>query len=254
MIGKSPAGSIGRWGSNITASITTDTSVATWAVEDLSTSGVVFAGAGGRLQTDSGQLVWNATNNRLGVGLTAPLFPVQFRPATDQNFQFAGGISSTGIVIGAVNDANSVNIPIEFRGSKVLSISPLIFAADNANDIGSTGNVTGRPRNIYAGGFIAVGASPTTDGVAGQFRLPNNSFVTTRTAANSSDISFIGCDTSNRLNLQANTQSLVILNASTQATVSSTGVAAALPVLPVGYWQVTIGGTARVIPYYNASS
>ena len=195
MIGKSPAGSIGRWGSNITASITTDTSVATWAVEDLSSGSVVFAGAGGRLSGDSGVFNWDPATNVITLGGMVAMTP------------------------------------------------------DNSADIGSSTGT--RPRNVIVGTSLWVGNSVAASGA---IRLPNNQYIVSRNAGNTSDVGLIACDTSNRLTLELNTQSLFLQNASTQATVSSTGVAAALPLLPMGYLQVTIGGTARVMPYYNASS
>mgnify|MGYP001615100199 FL=1 len=325
MIGKSPAGSIGRWGSNIASSMVTDTSVATWAVEDLSTSAVVFAGTGGRLSGDSGQFVWDATANRLGIGLASPGYTVEIAMGSSANMQLRGGVSSTGVALSAANNGDTVNIPLELRGSSVMvAVGNLVFSSgDNSLDIGNTGS--GRPRIIYAGTAISPGSTAVAgagairlgnaseirwrnaadnndaavvsvaatnvltfdastetsfliggarrvsfagDGITstasvivgvtpaatGVVRMPNNGYVTARTAGNTSDIPFIGCDTSNRLNLEANTQSLVILNASTQSTVSSTGVAASLPLLPQGYWKVLLGGVERVIPYYNASS
>lgn len=54
-----------------------------------------------------------------------------------------------------------------------------------------------------------------------------------------------------RLELNANSEFLVILNASTATTVGAAGAAAALPSAPDGYLRVQVGGSERVIPYYN---
>ena len=306
----------------------------------MSTSAVLFGSGTGNIATDSGQLIWDAANNRLEIGLAAPLYTFHVHAGSSATYQLRTGVDTTGIAISAANNGDTVNIPMEFRGSSIVLAAgaSLLCSTDNVQDIGAVGS--GRPRNIYAGTSLIAGSTAastagairlgnnagvfgrtvggsssvtlidvTTGDVvrlgpdagvsnvqlginassvslksvttpsagyevyaslldigtalragsgnastSGPIRLPNNNFITERNAGNTSDIGMIGCDTSNRLNLEANSLSVVLLNALTQTTVSSTGAASSLPVLPVGYIRFLFTGTERVIPFYNQSS
>jgi hypothetical protein len=61
-------------------------------------------------------------------------------------------------------------------------------------------------------------------------------------------------DTSNGdISISTQGTGVVDFNTATQATVGSAGSASALPGQPTGYLEVKIGGTARVIPFYDKS-
>lgn len=64
-------------------------------------------------------------------------------------------------------------------------------------------------------------------------------------------IPMIQVDASDRISLNANSLALTIRNAATQATIGANGAASALTANPVGYLVVNVGGSNRVVPYYN---
>ena len=54
----------------------------------------------------------------VGIGTTSPQTELTVKTATNRNISFAGGGDiATGVCIMGTNDANSANIPLEFRGS-----------------------------------------------------------------------------------------------------------------------------------------
>jgi hypothetical protein len=71
----------------------------------------------------------------------------------------------------------------------------LLFT-DNTYDIGASGAT--RPRTAYFGTAIVIGTTPATTGA---IRLPNNTEIKARNAANSADINVAYLDTSNVLQL-----------------------------------------------------
>ena len=89
--------------------------------------------------------------------------------------------------------------------------------------------------NVAAQGNLSVAGSSTLDGVT----ITDN---TIKANASNADLQ-IGT---------AGTGVIDILTA-TQSTVGSAGGASALPGQPTGYIKVKIGGTMRVIPFYDES-
>ena len=57
-------------------------------------------------------------DGKVGIGTTSPQTELTVKTATNRNISFAGGGDiATGVCIMGTNDANSANIPLEFRGS-----------------------------------------------------------------------------------------------------------------------------------------
>jgi len=74
----------------------------------------------------------------------------------------------------------------------------LITYVDNTRDIGASG--ANRPRSLYLGTSISVGTNPASTGAV---RIPNNTTIYARNAANSGDLAMIFTDTSNNIGLGA---------------------------------------------------
>lgn len=70
----------------------------------------------------------------------------------------------------------------------------LLADADNTEDIGASGAT--RPRTIYVGTSVEVGATPAT---AGALRIANATYLYSRNAANSSNVALIGANASNQV-------------------------------------------------------
>ena len=100
---------------------------------------------------------------------------------------------------------------------------------------GSTTMLTGDGANAIFNGNITVPGSSTLDGVT----ITDN---TIKTNASNAD-----------LQLGTNGTGVIDILTATQTTVGSAGGANALPGTPTGYIKVKIGGTMRVIPFYDES-
>ena len=87
--------------------------------------------------------------------------------------------------------------------------------------------------NVAAQGDLSVAGSSTLDGVT----ITDN---TVSTNASNAD-----------LQLGANGTGVIDILTATQTTVGSAGGANALPGQPTGYIKIKIGGTLRVIPFYD---
>ena len=73
----------------------------------------------GNLTVDTNTLHVDATNNRVGIGLTTPTTTLEVSAGTNKNFNvWSSGAYTTGITIGSVNDAFSAYTPVEVRASE----------------------------------------------------------------------------------------------------------------------------------------
>lgn len=70
----------------------------------------------------------------------------------------------------------------------------LVFGVDNSNDIGASGAT--RPRDIYLGTSIRIGAIPASQGAV---RLSNNTYVYARNQANGADKLVVGVNATDQL-------------------------------------------------------
>lgn len=60
------------------------------------------------------------TGGNVGIGTSSPNVPLQVRSGTDKNLYFYGTQTlSSGSTIASVNDANSLNMPLEIRGTTI---------------------------------------------------------------------------------------------------------------------------------------
>ncbi len=92
------------------------------------------------IYSESGSLnFWSAavrrmvidTSGNVGIGTTNPAIIFQVRTGADRRIGFTDGISVSGaVVLEAVNDARTVNIPLELRASNVYLYGTLIHASD----------------------------------------------------------------------------------------------------------------------------
>jgi hypothetical protein len=111
---------------------------------------------------------------------------------------------------------------------------------------------TNNVRIASGGGIIFLGASTVTSGAAaGDAILGNNKWLRASNAAAGAALGMVSIDASNRLVLDSNSAALTVANATTQSTIGANGAASALTANPVGYIKVNIGGSDRIIPYYN---
>ena len=147
-------------------------------------------------------------------------------------------ISRTGDIIfdasaDIILDAGGKDIIFRYDGAQ---FGLFTFAGGNLLiQSGSTTMLTGDGANAIFNGNITVPGSSTLDGVT----ITDN---TIKTNASNADLQ-IGT---------SGTGVIDILTA-TQSTVGSAGGASALPGQPTGYIKVKIGGTMRVIPFYDES-
>ena len=147
-------------------------------------------------------------------------------------------ISRTGDIIfdasaDIILDAGGKDIIFRYDGAQ---FGLFTFAGGNLLiQSGSTTMLTGDGANAIFNGNITVPGSSTLDGVT----ITDN---TIKSNASNADLQ-IGT---------AGTGVIDILTA-TQSTVGSAGGASALPGQPTGYIKVKIGGTMRVIPFYDES-
>ena len=82
-------------------------------------------GPGGGYET----LGLNPYGGNVGIGTANPLKPFQVRPAADKNFGVRNGINvGSAVVIEAVNDADTVNIPLEIRASTIYQFGTVIHS------------------------------------------------------------------------------------------------------------------------------
>lgn len=104
-------------GANGTAGITTyGAQISNTHSTNTSTNIALYLNASGGATANYGLIV-NAGN--VGIGITTPQSVLQVKQATDIDLTVAGASVLTGAVsLNAVNDANSLNIPLEIRSSK----------------------------------------------------------------------------------------------------------------------------------------
>jgi hypothetical protein len=98
----------------------------------------------------------NVFGNNVGVGISLPFRNFQVRPAANRVFSVYGGSQGGGIGIESVNDANTVNQLMEFRGT------PYVFSIGNVA-IG-TGNTTEK---------LEVAGTDTVNSVGCSIRVRN---------------------------------------------------------------------------------
>jgi hypothetical protein len=102
---------------------------------------------------------------------------------------------------------------------------------------------------------ISNAAAIKIDGTAnaGQIRWTNTRITELAIGKLEIDLgsTMISEDSSNRLNIDLNTQQLILTNALVATSVGAAGGASAPPATPQGYWRVNIGGVTRKIPYYT---
>jgi hypothetical protein len=91
----------------------------------------------------------------------------------------------------------------------------------------------------------------TASASAGDIVFPNNRSLRASNAGSTGTVKLLFLDTSDRLSMDANSAAVVVVNASTQTTIGANGAASALTANPVGYIKMNIGGSDRIIPYYN---
>ena len=143
--------------------------------------------------------------------------------------------SSTNIIFDAesdiILDAGGKDIIFRYDGAQ---FGLFTFAGGNLLiQSGTTTMLTGDGANAIFGGNITVPGSSTLDGVT----ITDN---TIKSNASNADLQ-IGT---------SGTGVIDVLTA-TQSTVGSAGGASALPGQPTGYIKIKIGGTLRVIPFYD---
>lgn len=122
-----------------------------------------------------------------------------------------------------------------------LSNTDVVFVANGTNNVA-----------LAAGGGAAlVGTTFATGAASGDFIIKNNAKYRAVNQGGTNTLALVSLDTTNRLNLDANSAALLVANAVTQTTIGANGAASALTANPVGYIKVNIGGSDRIIPYYN---
>ena len=104
---------------------------------------------------------------------------------------------------------------------------------------------------IASGGQVLIGTTVTTGSSAGDLVLKRGGALRSANLAGTNTFGLITLDGNERTAIMANNDYLVIDSASTQTTVGAAGAASALPANPVGYLRFFIGGTAKIVPYYN---
>lgn len=82
-----------------------------------------------------------------------------------------------------------------------------MFPTDNTLDIGASGAT--RPRTEYLGTALAIGTNPASNG---HIRLPNNTFIRWRNAANTADIDAVYVNLGDNLHLGAGGTSNVVID------------------------------------------
>lgn len=115
--------------------------------------------------------------------------------ATAQTFRVYG--TTTGPrYVALTHDGANAHITGDGTTTALKVWFDLIFGSDNANDLGASGG--SRPRNVIAGTSFQVG---TTPGTTGPVRIPNNTLMSARNAANSADITLIGSTAANAVQI-----------------------------------------------------
>jgi hypothetical protein len=84
-------------------------------VQGSGSAGQVAYWSSGSAITGESNLFWDATNDRLGIGVPAPVYPLHLKRASNINIGF--GQQNSGISIEAVNDLVNANIPMSYYAS-----------------------------------------------------------------------------------------------------------------------------------------
>ena len=135
---------------------------------------------------DLGYLQWDSHNDAARSNLAY----IVARAAT--GWAATGTDTPSEIVFGTTPDGSSTSAD----RWKIDSSGHLLATTDNAYDIGASGDT--RPKDYYGSGIITLGTSPAA---AGQIRLPNNTYIAFRNAANNANVAGIEVDTSDQIRI-----------------------------------------------------
>ena len=94
----------------------------------------------------------------VGIGTTTPIAPLEVRAGTNEDFYVFGPLGlSSGIALGAVNDADAASVPMELYASQ------FYFAGGNVT-IGTTTQQSGYALTISGSGYASGGTWDPSDG------------------------------------------------------------------------------------------
>jgi len=182
----------------------------------------------GNIQINDNKIATTVSNSNLQLGANGS-GKVELMSST---------VSRTGDIIfdassDIILDAGGKDIIFQYDGNQ---FGLFTYAGGNLLiQSGSTTMLTGDGANAIFNGNITVPGSSTLDGVT----ITDN---TIKSNASNAD-----------LQIGTSGTGVIDLLTATQATVGSAGGASALPGQPTGYIKVKIGGTMRVIPFYDES-
>jgi hypothetical protein len=146
------------------------------------------------------------------------------------------GVTSLNGLIGALTIVAGSGITVTPSGSNITIAatgggSGFGFAA-GAIVANSVGNTPANGFTLGAGGQIIFDGSTTGSVTIGALGIAGSSTLTFPAFSGPGEI---------------------VVNQGTQTTIGAVGAASAVPILPVGYILVDVGGSVFAMPYYNAS-
>ena len=176
----------------------------------------------------------------------------------------SGALTAGSINVGDLNISADGTITTDTNGD--INIDPAgtgEVVITGTTGITGTATVTGQfnADNLRMDGntISATSGGMTIDAAAGQNITFNKKIAAgeidvTLLQATTARVDTLQNDTSNGdISISTQGTGVVDFNTATQTTVGSAGSASALPGQPTGYLEVKIGGTARIIPFYDKS-
>ena len=151
------------------------------------------------------------------------------------------GINGNGIA--AINSGGGINI--NPNGTGVVTIGGVVAQVANFLQIG---------KELYVNEAVELGPQSHIKKLTTNSDLKISTIGTGLVQCN--DVGFVGnkittSNTNEDLQLDANGTGVIDVRTATQTTVGSAGSATAIPGQPTGYIKIKIGGTLRVIPFYD---
>ncbi len=175
-------------------------------------------------------------------------------------------VSVSTVRIGSTTNrtlANTVRFTTRFSGDGGAA-TPIDIAQQSAatGDVLTWNGTYWTPSSLVPGGISSQNVSSGSVGSPSIYFGGNTASGYYSPSANVLGISISGVNavtvTSSTITLNknvtigVNTSSAHTINATTSSSVGATGAAEAIPANPLGYWSLTINGTAAKIPYYTA--
>ena len=157
---------------------------------------------------------------------------------------------------GSITSDTNGDIVIDPAGTGAIVLTGPITATGTQT---TTGQLNVDNLRMDGNTISATSGGMTIDAAAGQNITFNKKIAAgdidvTLLQATTARVDTLQNDTSNGdISISTQGTGVVDFNTATQTTVGSAGAASALPGTPTGYLEVKIGGTARVIPFYDKS-